>query len=99
MNGPEGVKLHRADGTVLDVELFDAGVDDEGMHVWEVANAVYQLGDNLTVDVMPGRTSITFRASVPPEVRPTGFDIEWQDANKRPRKQFFKLQKGKKKKR
>jgi hypothetical protein len=66
---PEGVRLHRADGTVLDVELFHQGVDDEGLDVWVVANARHRPGDRLTVETLPGRTAIEFTASVPPGTR------------------------------
>jgi hypothetical protein len=59
---PVGVRLHRADGTVLDVELVDEGVDDEGMRNWVIANAVYRPGDHITIAVLPAMTGITFQA-------------------------------------
>ena len=66
---PVGVRLHRADGSVLDCELVDEGVDDEGMHNWAIANAVYRPGDSVTVEELPGHTSIGFVARVPPDTQ------------------------------
>jgi len=57
---PTGVKLRRADGTVLDVELVHEGVDGEGMDCWAIANAVYRPGDQITIVALPARTSIGF---------------------------------------
>lgn len=66
---PVGVRLHRADGTVLNCELIDQGVDEHGMHNWAIANAQYLPGDNVTIEELPGRTSIGFVARVPPGTR------------------------------
>jgi hypothetical protein len=63
--GPVGVQLHRADGTVLNCELADEGVTAEGLHHWVIANAVYRLGDKITCEVLPGRTSIGFHTDFP----------------------------------
>jgi hypothetical protein len=72
---PTGVRLHRADGTVLNCELADKGVDDKGMHNWEIANAVYRPGDNITIEMLPPRTGIGFKA-IPGM---TGMEMEWSD--------------------
>lgn len=85
MNGPEGVQIHRADGTVLDAELFDEGVDREGMHNWRIANAVYQIGDQVTCRLLPGRTSIGFTAHVP---RGTQFEISGEPT--KPKRRWWK---------
>jgi hypothetical protein len=73
---PTGVRLHRADGTVLNCELVHKGVDGEGMDQWLIANAQYRDGDQITV-VLPGMTGIGFRAA---DVQPgSELNIEWSD--------------------
>jgi hypothetical protein len=74
---PTGVRLHRKDGTVLNCELVCEGVDGEGMEQWRIANAVYQHGDYITVEELPGMTSLGFRAGQ--SIRGKELDIEWQD--------------------
>jgi hypothetical protein len=77
---PVGVRLHRADGTVLNCELADEGVDDEGMHNWRIANAVYRPGDSITVEELPPMTGVGFTA---PRLLHggalKGLDIEWDE--------------------
>jgi hypothetical protein len=63
---PEGVKVLRADGTVMPCELVYRGREDDGQHLWEVAGMVLQPGDQLYADVMPGHTGISI-----------GFKEEW----------------------
>jgi hypothetical protein len=63
---PEGVKVLRADGTVLPCELVYRGREEDGQHLWEVAGMVLQPGDELYADVMPGHTGISI-----------GFKEEW----------------------
>jgi hypothetical protein len=76
---PVGVRLHRADGTVLNVELADEGVDEAGMHNWRIANAVYRPGDSITVAELPPMTGIGFTAPRGPHGPLTGMDIEWDE--------------------
>jgi hypothetical protein len=72
---PVGVQLRRRDGTVIDCELVHKGVDEQGMDLWLIANAIYQPGDQITVEQMPAMTGIGFRA-------PRGMrelDVEWTE--------------------
>lgn len=62
MAKPEGVKIVRTDGTELDCELVNRGVDAEGLDVWEVTGVTVRHGDRLQVAVMPPRTSIVMDA-------------------------------------
>jgi hypothetical protein len=80
---PKNVRLHRADGTVLNCELFHQGVDDEGMDCWVIANADYRPGDNVTMDELPGRTSVSFRAVVPPGTRRIVAQLKGRRAKKK----------------
>jgi hypothetical protein len=57
---PEGVRVVRADGTVLPAELVYRGRDEDGQHLWELAGMILRPGDRLYADVMPGRTGIGF---------------------------------------
>jgi hypothetical protein len=59
---PTGVRLHRADGSVINCELVHLGYDEEGMDNWEIAGVDYRPGDHLTIEVMPAKTGISFRA-------------------------------------
>jgi len=63
---PTGVRIRRADGSVLECELVDDGVDENGIHNWMIANAVYQVGDEVTCEMLPGQSSIGFMANLPP---------------------------------
>jgi hypothetical protein len=56
---PEGVKVLRADGTVMPCELVYRGRRD-GEHLWEVAGMVLRPGDRLVADVLPGHTGLEF---------------------------------------
>jgi hypothetical protein len=64
---PENVQVHRPDGTIIDCELVHEGIDDQGMDRWVIAGVDFNMGeDHLTIGVMPARTSIGFRAPLPP---------------------------------
>ena len=76
---PTGVRLHRADGTVINCELVDEGVDDSGMHNWRIANVIYRSGDHITVDELPPCTGIGFSAPRGPHGPMTTMDIEWSE--------------------
>lgn len=76
MGKPVGVQIHRADGTVLNCELVNEGIDDEGMDCWVIANAVYQHGDHVTVEQLPAMTGIGFRAR---GIRDKTLEVEWED--------------------
>jgi len=56
---PEGVTIHRADGTELNAELHYTGRDADGCHTWAVAGALLKPGDRITCAVLPPRTAIT----------------------------------------
>lgn len=56
---PEGVYVHLPDGSKVPCELSYDGTDDEGQHVWVAATAV-PVGARVTVDKLPGHTTITF---------------------------------------
>jgi hypothetical protein len=61
---PLGVKVVRADGSVLPCELAYVGNDTEHeAYVWEIAGAVLFPGDHVEVDVMPPHTGIQWRGS------------------------------------
>lgn len=92
---PVGVRLHRADGTVLNCELADDGVDADGMRQWVIANAVYQPGDQITIEEMPPRTGITFRAR--PDI--SGAEIAWTDEGGQRRRQQLHMPPRKKRRR
>lgn len=91
MTAPVGVRLHRADGTILNCEL----VDENGMRQWVIANAEYRPGDRITAEMIPGRTGITFAA--PQGV--SGADISWTDHHKRTHKTHVKVSRKRKKRR
>ena len=65
MAKPEGVRIERADGTVLPVELVHVGVDERGTDQWEIAGVVYQQGDRVHMDVFPAHTGIRFAVEYP----------------------------------
>ena len=56
---PQGVRLRRASGATMPLELAYKGRDEEGIDVWTVATAVDWLaGDVIQVELLPGRTTI-----------------------------------------
>lgn len=57
---PEGVRIERADGTVLPVELVYDGLIG-GLHQWAVTGVVVNDGDAVCADVLPPQTSIALR--------------------------------------
>jgi hypothetical protein len=59
---PEGVRVLRANGEVLDCELVYVGRDN-GNHCWAVGGAVLRDGDRLLVDTMPPHTGIEYATS------------------------------------
>jgi hypothetical protein len=63
MGKPEGVQIHRGDGTVLNCELIHRGVFDDGEDHWEVAGIEFhpEHGDFITVQEVPPKISISFR--------------------------------------
>lgn len=54
---PQGVRIVRANGEEVPVELVYLGFD-EGHYEWLVAGAVLNADDRLTVDVWPGHTGL-----------------------------------------
>lgn len=65
MARPEGVKVVRVDGTELDCELVNVGLDEKGMDVWEVTGVTFNEGDRLKVAVLPAKTTISVAAVGP----------------------------------
>lgn len=60
MTRPTEVRIERADGTVVPLELAYAGVEDD-LHIWEVATVVnLSEYDRVYVGMLPGRTEIRF---------------------------------------
>ena len=58
---PEGVRIVRADGSSLILELAHAGVDPEGYDRWAVLTPVdFTAGDNIEIDHMPEMCCIEF---------------------------------------
>lgn len=58
---PQGVRLVRANGRVVPIELSDGGVGTDGIHVWYVdQRTVVQPGDAIKIDVLPPYTRIDF---------------------------------------
>lgn len=57
---PTNVQIHRTNGETLNCELAHLGTDPDGMDCWEIANAVYQPGDELTIAIFPTQTRIRF---------------------------------------
>lgn len=89
---PVGVRLHRADGSVLNCELADEGVDADGMHNWRIANIVYREGDSITVEMLPPMTGIGFSAPRGPRGPMTGMDIEWDEPSGRHRQESIEVE-------
>jgi len=61
---PKNVRLELPDGTVLPLELFYDGYDEDGMHVWEATQpvpVVWAEGVKLRCDKLPPWTSIRVR--------------------------------------
>lgn len=58
---PEDVRLVRADGSCVLLELADAGIDDEGYNRWAVLTPVdFRAGDHVEIGVMPQMSCIEF---------------------------------------
>lgn len=56
---PQGVRVIRADGSVIPCELAWVGIDEDGMAEWEISTTVnFRQGDSLKVATLPPRTSI-----------------------------------------
>jgi hypothetical protein len=64
INEPEGVQLHRGDGSIIDCELLHEGVDDEGMDQWLITGVEFhpEYGDTITIAVFPPRCGLEFQA-------------------------------------
>jgi hypothetical protein len=75
---PTGVRVHRADGTVLNAELVHNGPDHEGLDNWLIANIDYRPGDNVSIEELPPRTSISFRALMPPGTLPENVRVRFK---------------------
>jgi len=59
---PRNVRLELPDGTVLPLELFYDGCDDDGTHVWKATQSVpvvWAEGVHLRCDRLPPRTAIS----------------------------------------
>ena len=58
---PEDVRLVHANGTVVLLELAEAGVDEEGYSRWTVLTPVdFEAGDHVQIGVMPQMCCIEF---------------------------------------
>ena len=55
---PEGVVIHHPDGSATPCELADAGIDDNGLHVWEVATPIRLGVDRVSVGRLPAHTVV-----------------------------------------
>lgn len=55
---PVNVRLVYADGAQVPVDCVYAGVDDEGLHQWEVVNHRVEMPREMLVEMLPARTSI-----------------------------------------
>lgn len=65
MAKPEGVKVVRTDGTELDCELINVGVDADGLDAWRITGVELRDGDKIQCAVLPARTSIVVSAKFP----------------------------------
>jgi len=59
---PTDVKLHRANGTVINCELVHDGPNEDGVDEWSIVGVVYRPGDHISVGILPARTGITIAA-------------------------------------
>ena len=58
---PEGVRIRHCDGTETPCTLTYSGRDEDGCRIWAADQPFDPLaGDRLQVELMPGRTVITF---------------------------------------
>ena len=55
---PEGVVIHHPDGSATPCELADAGLDDNGLHVWEVATPIRLGVDRVSVGRLTAHTVV-----------------------------------------
>ena len=60
MAKPKGVKVHRADGQILQAELVHDGIAEDGCDHWVIASPQVDLdaGDQITCEELPARTSL-----------------------------------------
>jgi hypothetical protein len=57
---PENIRIQRSDGTVIPCELADLGVDEEGIHMWDVLTPVdIGAGDRVLVGKWPASTGLS----------------------------------------
>lgn len=57
---PQGVRLVRANGSVMPIELSDGGIVDD-VHVWRVAEStVLHPGDTVQIDLLPPHCRVEF---------------------------------------
>jgi hypothetical protein len=73
---PEGVRITRANGEVVECELVYEGRDDDKIDVWTIT-IMMQQGDKLSVDVWPAKCGIQGKAAEPPPG--TKFDLTWRE--------------------
>lgn len=60
---PEGVRIRHCDGTETPCTLTYSGRDEDGCRIWAADQPFDPLAsDRLQVELMPGRTGITFPA-------------------------------------
>lgn len=68
MAKPEGVRITRANGDVVNCELAHLGLNDEGMDTWAVCGVQFQPGkDKLSIGLLPQKTAIEFMAQALPD--------------------------------
>jgi len=56
---PRGARYLLVDGSTLPLELSYAGLDEDGIHVWQVATPI-PLGAVVQVDVLPPNCAVAF---------------------------------------
>ncbi len=59
---PQGVRLVKADGTVIPIETVYAGKDDKGCDDWKMIMPYHfdPHADHLEIAVLPARSAVTF---------------------------------------
>lgn len=61
---PVNVRLVYADGTQAPAECTYAGLDDDGVHQWEVINHRPETPREMLVEMLPPRTSVAVSLTV-----------------------------------